>query len=149
MITRNITCTLLVATLGLFGLAGCNDPDICTTKGCSTTVSLRIIDAPEGDWEVYITKDTIEGNCAVTLPATSFNCPGYELYAQLDGADLVFTLMAPMGEEPGPVSFTVTFDEVVFADDTVTPDFEGPWYPNGEDCDEVGCYNAEIDVEVP
>lgn len=132
----------------LLAAVGCEVAVMCTDMGCQGELEVELPAATlaEGEYVVELELgDTVE-SCLVTRPSegdageTTGDC-----VVAVDG-DIVWLLFPlPMGAEPERIPVTITASEEIVATGVAVPSWEDPYYPNGEQCDDV-CYRGVASI---
>ena len=139
---------LLSTTLSLYSLLACElEPTACTEMGCSSTLQISLPEQAEGDYSLTLEIGDIRASCSLSLPLQEEpQCDdGDGLYL---GSESDLILYLPMIEEADlPSEATLLLldaeGETSFSG-AASPEWGEPYYPNGEECDEVGCLSASL-----
>jgi hypothetical protein len=148
---RKISCLLpLVSLLGC-GTTGTDCTDMDAPSGL--VLAFEPVISTPGTW-AFDLAEGFSAHCEVDLPAP--NPPGKDWEnpcSEYDFADLDFsddwtsvTDLSIQNEAPASVRLTVSFDEGVVFDETITPKYEVD-EPNGEGCGDR--HLATVSVKVP
>lgn len=140
----------MTVAMGLMALTACGALN-CTEMGCQGSFEVTLADLgaeTTGELELAAAfSDDNQASCTLEL-SDSANSGCYE--AVWSGDDLVLTLFLPMGASGDSVDLTVTLDDDVVHDETLTElDWSEPYYPNGEACDAgFGCSSVSVLVDL-
>ncbi len=144
---------IFVVLFGLCGFmfSGCPDDDLaCTEMGCGDSLQILImwgdqVAFDDGIFQVEISKDGGEVVSLTCDPSDEIGChtPDGEFSGWFDVNVLQVTYNVAWAEEP-PDSFSVdvTYDGQELGGEDFSPEWN-MFYPNGEECDEYPCYQAE------
>lgn len=115
----------------------------CTEMACGGSLEVTVYNVALDDGEYRAEADLDAGTEAVSfdivegeaqVPDDSWVSVSY------DGVDLVVEFTTGMGDMPETVPFRLLdATELVVVEGDLSPDWGETWYPNGKECDDVGC----------
>jgi hypothetical protein len=151
LIQKTILVCLGLATAGL---AGCDTPLVgidCTEMGCSSTVTFILPTLEPGDYQINLDMNHLSAECTFVIPMEGLDCTSETNLYLDDNGDLY--AMMPMVEE-AELDDTVSAIIINPFEDSNIPvldveapvDWSDPYYPNGQECDELACFSGTISL---
>jgi hypothetical protein len=134
------------------GLVACGVEYACTDMGCGGSLVVEVSGLADGAWDLALTTDGGEvAQCSFDLPGSGAAvCSGDLTVALADGDGVVVVTIETRMTDGAPftsLGLTATDSEGGELGADVTPVWDDPVYPNGEECDApIGCSSAEATV---
>jgi hypothetical protein len=115
--------------------------------GCAGSLVLTLAgDVEDGTWDVELDDHERQAACSLALPDGT-TTGSRTLSVRAEDGRLVATWTLSMGQGGGRVGVRLAHDGVTVLDTSFVPEWEGPDYPNGEACDDEGCWYGEAVLE--